>query len=161
MGERIILHGAKASRLIRHVQAGNEICITVTLLDGLVLARSAFHHSMNYRSAVLFGKGEAIEDEAERTAALKVLSDHVMPGRWEDVRKPNKVEMAQTTVVAIAIDDASAKIRTGPPGDEPEDYDLPVWAGVLPLELQTLEPNPDPQLREHVPVPDYVRTFLR
>src|SRR5690348_17143206 len=130
--DTILLHGAKGSRLLRHIQLGGEVCITVTLVDGIVLARSVFHHSINYRSAVLFGKGSVIEDEQAKFEAMEAFTERLIPGRWQDARPPSPSEVRQTTIVALSIDSASAKIRTGPPGDETEDLDLPVWAGVLP-----------------------------
>ena len=142
-GERLLLHGSAASRLMRGLEAGWPVCLTVTLLDGLVLARSAFHHSMNFRSVVLFGRASPVDDPAGKTAALRVISEHVVPGRWDAVRPPNARELAATTVLEVPIDEASAKIRTGPPKDDPEDLSLPVWAGVLPLELIPAEPVPD------------------
>ena len=142
-GERLLLHGSAASRLMRGLEAGWPVCLTVTLLDGLVLARSAFHHSMNFRSVVLFGRARPVDDPAGKTAALRVISEHVVPGRWDAVRPPNARELAATTVLEVPIDEASAKIRTGPPKDDPEDLSLPVWAGVLPLELIPGEPVPD------------------
>jgi len=156
MGDNIILHGSKASRLIRHVQAGNEICIAITLLDGLVLARSAFHHSMNYRSVVIFGRGHAVEKDEEKRAALEALMEHMMPGRWQDIRKPNPMELNATGVVSIPIENASAKIRTGPPIDDEQDEALPIWAGVLPMYHVTSSPQPDPKLGSAVPIPEYM-----
>jgi hypothetical protein len=135
--------------------------VTVTLVDGLVLARSVFHHSINYRSAVLFGTGSVIEDEAEKRRALEAVTEHIMPGRWADARQPNPQELKATTVVKIPIESASAKIRVGPPGDEEEDYALPVWAGVLPIVQQTLPPIADPSLADGIPLPDYVVNYDR
>ncbi|MEZ4559705.1 MAG: pyridoxamine 5'-phosphate oxidase family protein [Caldilineaceae bacterium] len=145
--DTIFLHGAKASRLLKHVEAGHPLCVTVTHLDGLVLARSVFHHSMNYRSAMLFGRGELVTDADAKWAALEAITEHVMPGRWADARQPTAKEMSATTVVAMAIESASAKSRSGPPGDDEEDYALPVWAGVLPLQTQALPLEVDPLLR--------------
>ena len=159
-GDDILLHGAKTSRLIKHAQEGHEICITVTHLDGLVLARSAFHHSMNYRSAVLFGHGRLIEDPVEKMEGLRAVVEQVMPGRWDDARQPNEKELNATSLVAIAIESASAKIRQGGPLDDDEDYALPVWAGELPIRQQILEPVDDPKLRDGITVPDYVRDYL-
>lgn len=155
-GDELILHGAKESRLIKHIQQGNEICVAVTLLDGLVLARSTVHHSMNYRSVVLFGRGRVVEDEAEKLRALECVTDHIVPGRSGDARGPNAKELNAVGVAAVAIESASAKVRTGPPGDEEEDYRLPVWAGVLPVREQILPPENDPLLADGIPVPDYV-----
>jgi nitroimidazol reductase NimA-like FMN-containing flavoprotein (pyridoxamine 5'-phosphate oxidase superfamily) len=154
--DEIVLHGAVASRLLKHIQAGNEVCFAVTHLDGLVLARSVFHHSMNYRSVVLFGKGKLITDKKEKLKAAKAITDHVMPGRWEDARQPNKKELDSTTFVSIKIDDASAKIRTGPPLDEEDDYQLPVWAGVIPITQVKNNPVNDPKLEEEINLPDYL-----
>ena len=142
-GDRLLLHGSAASRLTRGLAAGWPVCLTVTVLDGLVLARSAFHHSMNFRSVVLFGRAALVADPAAKTAALRVISEHVIPGRWDEVRPPNARELAVTTVLEVPIDEASAKIRTGPPKDDLEDLVLPVWAGVLPLETIPGEPVKD------------------
>jgi nitroimidazol reductase NimA-like FMN-containing flavoprotein (pyridoxamine 5'-phosphate oxidase superfamily) len=160
-GDDLLLHGATSSRLIRHIQEGHDVCVTITILDGLVLARSIYSHSMNYRSAVLFGKGRLIDDPEEAFRALEVISDHVMPGRWNDSREPNPNEMKATAVVSISIDHASAKVRTGPPNDEDEDYELPIWAGVLPVQQQYLDPQPDPQLSPEIPLPDYIKKYHR
>jgi nitroimidazol reductase NimA-like FMN-containing flavoprotein (pyridoxamine 5'-phosphate oxidase superfamily) len=142
-GDRLFLHGSAASRLLRGLEAGWAVCLTVTLLDGLVLARSAFHHSMNFRSVVLFGRATPVSGPAEKVAALRVISEHVIPGRWDEVRPPSDRELAMTMVLEVPIDEASAKIRTGPPKDDPEDLSLPVWAGVLPLETIPSEPLRD------------------
>lgn len=160
-GDRLLLHGSMGSRLLRYAQAGNPLCITVTLLDGLVLARSAFHHSMNYRSVVLLGRAEEIAEREEKVEALRVLSEHVARGRWDEVRGPNEEELKQTRVLAVPIEEASAKVRVGPPGDEQEDYALDVWAGVLPLALQPGLPESDPLLRAGIEVPGYVETYRR
>ena len=159
--DALILHGAPASRLLKYVQAGHPVCVTVTLLDGLVLARSVYHHSMNYRSAVVFGRGRLIEAEQEKLAALEVLTGHILPGRWRDARKPNRQELDATAVVSIAIESASAKVRTGPPADDEDDYQLPVWAGVLPIQQQALTPVNDPRLRKDIPVPPSVSNYRR
>jgi len=158
---RLLLHGSMGSRLLRYAVAGNPLCITVTLLDGLVLARSAFHHSMNYRSVVLVGQAEEIVEREEKIEALRVLSEHIARGRWDEVRGPNEDELKQTRIVAVPIEEASAKVRVGPPGDEEEDYALDVWAGVVPLALEAGVPESDPLLRAGVPVPDYVSTYRR
>src|SRR5437867_137445 len=146
VGERLIVHGSQASRMLRSLAQGIDVCVTVTLIDGLVLARSAFHHSMNYRSVVIFGKATLIEERAAKLAALFALSEHMIPGRWNDVREPTEAELQQTTVLSLPIDEASAKIRTGPPLDDEEDYAMNVWAGVLPLNLTIGEPIADPRL---------------
>jgi len=142
-GDRLLLHGSAASRLMRGLEAGWPVCLTVTLLDGLVLARSAFHHSLNFRSVVMFGRATPVDDPAAKSAALRAISEHVIPGRWEEVRPPNARELAATAVLEVPIEEASAKIRTGPPRDDLEDLSLPVWAGVLPLETIPGEPVPD------------------
>ena len=159
--DALTLHGATSSRLLKYVQAGHPVCVTVTLLDGLVLARSVYHHSMNYRSVVVFGRGRLIEAEKEKLAALEVLTEHVLRGRWQDVRKPNRQELDATAVVSIAIESASAKVRTGPPADDEDDYQLPVWAGVLPIQQQALTPLSDPRLRKDIPVPPSVSNYRR
>jgi nitroimidazol reductase NimA-like FMN-containing flavoprotein (pyridoxamine 5'-phosphate oxidase superfamily) len=159
--DTVILHGAPASRLLKYVQAGHPVCVTVTLLDGLVLARSVYHHSMNYRSVVVFGRGRLIEAEQEKLAALEVLTEHILPGRWKDARRPNQQELDATAVVSIAIESASAKMRTGPPADDEEDYQLPVWAGVLPIQQQALTPVNDPRLRKDIPIPQSVSNYRR
>jgi len=157
----LLLHGAKASRMIRHIQDGGQVSVAVSLLDGLVIARSVFHHSVNYRSVVLFGRGRLVDDKEEKLNFLRVITEHILPGRWADARKPSRKEMNATAVVAITIESATAKIRTGPPGDDEEDYQLPVWAGVLPLRQQVLDPIPDPLLKVDVPVPGYVSGYRR
>lgn len=161
MDDRLLLHGSPGSRLLRTIKNGASLCVTVTLLDGLVLARSAMHHSMNFRSVVLLGKGRAIEDEAEKIQALQAISDHIIPGRWPEIRPPNATELKTTMVVAIPIDEASAKVRTGPPVDDEDDYGLAVWAGVLPLQLTPQAPQPDDRLLEGVSVPEYVSQYQR
>ena len=161
LDDSLILHGARASRMLKHIQAGHPVCATFTLVDGLVLARSVFNHSMNYRSAVVFGRGRLIEADDEKMHALEVLTEHIARGRWAEARKPTIKEMNATTVVGITIEQASAKMRTGPPGDDEADYALPIWAGVLPLGEQAGAPLPDPRLREGIPVPDSVRGYSR
>lgn len=155
-GDELLLHGATTSRMLRHIEGGHPLCVTVTLLDGVVLARSVFHHSMNYRAAVLFGRGRLLEDH-EKMDALEVISEAILPGRWADARQPNEKELRATSVVSMQIESASAKIRRGPPGDEEEDYALPHWAGVLPLHLAAGPPIPDPLLPDEIPLPDYIR----
>ena len=139
--EAIYLHGSVASRLLRTMAGGVEVCLTATLVDGLVLARSAFHHSMNYRSAVVFGRAVPVDGD-EKVAALKAISEHLRPGRWDEVRPPSEVELRQTAVLRLEVEDMSAKARTGGPIDEPEDMDLPVWAGVVPCGLTWGIPEP-------------------
>ena len=160
-GEALIIHGSQASRMLRQLEQGIGVCVTVTLIDGLVLARSAFHHSMNYRSVVVFGRARVIEDREEKLAALTALSEHMIPGRWDEVREPNDRELQLTTVLTIPITEASAKVRTGPPVDDEEDYDLPVWAGVIPLQMTAHEPIADPRLDTNIPVPQYASDYRR
>jgi nitroimidazol reductase NimA-like FMN-containing flavoprotein (pyridoxamine 5'-phosphate oxidase superfamily) len=142
-GDRLLLHGSPASRMLRALSAGGPVCATVTLIDGLVLARSAFHHSVNYRSAVVFGTASEVTGEAEKTEALRLFMEHVVPGRWVQARRPNARELKATLVVAISMEEVSAKVRTGGPIDDEEDYALPVWAGVVPLKLTKGEPIED------------------
>ncbi len=146
VGEDLYIHGSAASRMLRELSKGVDVCVTVTLLDGLVLARSAFHHSMNYRSVVVLGKATLVTDADEKYAALKALTEHFVPGRWPEVRWPNELELKATSVLKLPIAEASAKIRTGPPIDDDEDYAMDVWAGVLPLALTAGEPIADPKL---------------
>jgi len=133
VGDSLIIHGSQASRMLRALGQGIDVCLTVTLVDGLVLARSAFNHSMNYRSVVVFGRATVIDDPVEKLAALRALSDHMIPGRWEDVREPNERELQQTTVLSLPLTEASAKVRTGGPIDDEEDIALPIWGGLIPL----------------------------
>jgi nitroimidazol reductase NimA-like FMN-containing flavoprotein (pyridoxamine 5'-phosphate oxidase superfamily) len=147
LGDRLVLHGSAASRMLRALGGGAPACVTVTLLDGLVLARSGFHHSMNYRSVVVVGRATEITDPGEKRRALDAIVDHVAPGRAADVRPPSEAELRATRVVWLALDEASAKVRTGPPKDDPADLALDVWAGELPLRLEAKEPVPDPGLR--------------
>jgi len=159
--DTIILHGAKASRLLKHIEEGNPICIEATVVDGLVLARSVFHHSVNYRSVVLFGSGRLLEGDDEKLAALEAVTEHLVPGRWQDARLPNRKELNATSVVEIKIDAASAKVRVGQPVDEEEDYTLPVWAGVLPLQEVPSTPIHDELQPVDFPVPEYVTKYSR
>jgi nitroimidazol reductase NimA-like FMN-containing flavoprotein (pyridoxamine 5'-phosphate oxidase superfamily) len=142
-GDTLYLHGSAASRMLRELEKGVPICVTVTLVDGLVLARSAFHHSMNYRSVMAFGIARKIEDPARKAHALRVISDHLIAGRWDEVREPNAQELKATSVLEFTIEEASAKVRTGPPKDDAEDMDRPVWAGVLPLRVTADSPLTD------------------
>jgi nitroimidazol reductase NimA-like FMN-containing flavoprotein (pyridoxamine 5'-phosphate oxidase superfamily) len=147
--------------MLKTLSGGVDACVTVTIIDGLVLARSAFHHSMNYRSVVIFGRATLIEDREEKMAALVALSEHIVRGRWAEVREPTEQEMRATTVLSLPLVEASAKIRTGPPLDDEEDYALPVWAGVIPLKLEAGEPIKDPRLPEGIQVPEYARNYKR
>src|SRR5690348_3171792 len=144
--DKLYLHGSAASRMLRQLEAGAPACVTVTLVDGLVLARSAFHHSMNYRSVVAFGSARPLEEPDKKIRALRVISEHLMPGRWNDVRGPSEKELKATGVLEFAIEEASAKVREGPPLDDEEDYKLPVWAGVVPFKLEMQAPTADPRL---------------
>jgi uncharacterized protein len=159
LGDRLYLHGSAASRMLRTLQKGVPVCVTATLVDGLVLARSAFHHSVNYRSAVVFGQATAVEAEQDRLEALELFTEKLVPGRWADVRPPTRQELKGTTVLRLPLDEASAKVRTGPPVDDDEDYDLPVWAGVLPLGTQAAAPQPDPRLDPAIETPGYVAAW--
>ncbi len=160
-GEKLYLHGSAASRMLKQLDTGIPACVTVTLVDGLVLARSAFHHSMNYRSAMVFGTARKIEDQDRKTHALRVISEHLVAGRWDDVRPPAEHELKATAVLEFEIEEASAKIRTGPPLDDEADYALPIWAGVLPLQLTPKAPVPDERLTLDLPVPEYVSHYRR
>src|ERR1043165_2149801 len=161
VGETVIIHGSQASRMLRALGQGIDVCVTVTLIDGLVLARSAFHHSMNYRSVVIFGRARVIDDREEKLQALDALSEHMIPGRWQDVRKPSEEELRQTTVLTLPIEEGSAKIRTGPPLDDEEDYRLNVWAGVIPLQLVADSPVADPRLASKIDLPSYASDYRR
>lgn len=160
-GDKIYIHGSAVSRMMNALENGIELCLTVTLLDGLVLARSAYHHSMNYRSVMVFGHAAAVESSEEREAALRSLVEHVIPGRWKDVRPPNEMEMKATSVLAISLRQASAKIRVGPPQDDAADYGSPVWAGEIPLRLVAEAPRRDPQLSGGISVPGYAKAYTR
>jgi uncharacterized protein len=159
--DRLIIHGSQASRMLRAVGQGIDVCVTVTLIDGLVLARSAFHHSMNYRSVVIFGRASVVDDPTRKIAALFALSEHMIPGRWKDVREPNETELQQTTVLSLLLAEASAKIRTGPPLDDEDDYALPIWAGVIPLRLVSGEPIADSRLPVAIEAPAYAVGYRR
>jgi uncharacterized protein len=161
VGDRLFVHGSAASRMLRALAWEVEACVTVTLVDGLVFARSAFHHSMNYRSVMVFGTAGVVQDEGEKLRALEAFTEHVAPGRWRDVRPPTAGELKATTVLSLPLEEASAKVRTGPPGDDEADYALGVWAGVLPLRLAAGEPDGDPRLPPGVAVPAYVANYQR
>ena len=161
-GDTLYLHGSVASRILRSLSGGIDVCVTVTLLDGLVLARSVFHHSLNYRSVVVFGTASEVVSAEEKLDALEALTEHIAPGRWAATRGPSDAEMKATTVLAIPLSEASAKIRKGPPVDDEEDYGLPVWAGVVPLELTSAAPVPDARLHpDAAPLPDALAEFRR
>lgn len=160
-GDTIYLHGSAASRMLRTLSGGVPVSVTVTLVDGLVLARSAFHHSVNYRSVVILGTARLVEDPAEKMEALRVFTEHVMKGRWDDVRQPTEQELKATTVLVLPLEEVSAKVRTGGPLDDEPDYTLPVWAGVLPLETVAKEPVPDPQRKNEPSLPNYMKNYRR
>jgi len=159
--DTLYIHGSQASRMLRTLADGVDACVTVTIIDGLVLARSAFHHSMNYRSVVIFGRATLVEDREEKNAALLALSEQIIRGRWADVREPTELELKATTVLRLPLIEASAKIRTGPPIDDEEDYAMNVWAGVVPLKLVAGEPINDPRLPDGIEVPEYARSYKR
>jgi nitroimidazol reductase NimA-like FMN-containing flavoprotein (pyridoxamine 5'-phosphate oxidase superfamily) len=156
LGEALYFHGSPASRMLKTLEQGVEVCVTVTIVDGLVLARSAFHHSMNYRSVMIFGTARVVSSAEEKLRVLHALSDHLVPGRWQEVRAPSPEELKGTLVLSLPIDEASAKVRTGPPLDDEDDYHLPVWAGVLPLKLVAGEPLADPRLAPETPLPAHL-----
>jgi uncharacterized protein len=156
IGDTLYLHGSSANRSL-HAADGNEVCVTVTHIDGLVCARAVFSHSVNYRCAVVFGTARIVTDEAERLAGLRAVTEQLIPGRWDAVRAPTRKELAATSVLAVSLGEASVKVRTGPPGDEPEDLGLPVWAGVVPMTVSFGEPVPDPALRPGITAPDHIR----
>jgi nitroimidazol reductase NimA-like FMN-containing flavoprotein (pyridoxamine 5'-phosphate oxidase superfamily) len=158
IGETLYIHGSAASRMLKTVTADSvDMCLTVTLLDGLVLARSAFHHSMNYRSVVVLGKARPVTDDQEKRSALHAFTNHIVPLRWEETREPTPQELKATSVLALPIEEASAKVRTGPPVDDEEDYALPVWAGVIPVEMKTGAPIPDARMLPDIPEIDLNR----
>src|SRR5215470_2763297 len=160
-GETLYLHGSAASRMLRTLNDGVPVCVTVSLTDGLVLARSAFHHSVNYRSVVVLGTARLVEDPAEKMEALRLFTEHIMKGRWDEIRWPTDQEMKGTTVLALQLEEVSAKVRTGGPVDDEEDYALPVWAGVLPLPVGVGNPIPDARLSPGTEIPLYLKTYRR
>jgi hypothetical protein len=158
----LYIHGSAASRMLRQMQKdGVPVCITVTLLDGLVLARSVFNHSMNYRSVVILGKATLVDDPEEKLAALRILAEQILPGRWDDARQPNDRELKATSVLRVNIEEFSAKVRTGPPNDDEEDYSFPTWAGVLPLAMVPGRPIDDARLLPGREAPEYVKHYSR
>jgi uncharacterized protein len=161
VGDTLYLHGSSASRMLKTLTGGIPVCVTVTLVDGLVLARSAFHHSVNYRSVVILGKAALVDKHEEKMNALEAFTEHVMRGRWKDIRPPNDQEMKATTVLSLPLAEVSAKVRTGPPKDDAEDYALPIWAGVLPLPVVPGAPIPDPKLNAGLEPPENVRKYTR
>jgi len=161
IGETLYFHGSAASRMLRSLRGGIDACVTITVLDGLVMARSAFHHSMNYRSVVVMGKGREVVDREEKLRVLDALVEHVCAGRVRDARPPNETELRQTLVIAMPLTEASAKIRSGPAADEEEDYALPIWAGVIPLAVTPSSPIDDERLAAGVTVPEYAARYQR
>jgi len=161
IGDDLYVHGSAASRMLRTLSGGVEVCVTVTLLDGLVLARSAFHHSINYRSVIVLGRAALVVAASAKSRGLEAFTEHIVPGRWADVRWPTELELKATSVLKLPITEASAKVRTGPPIDDEDDYDLDVWAGVLPMSLQAGKPLADERLTESVEVPEYVKNYDR
>ncbi|MDJ1499052.1 pyridoxamine 5'-phosphate oxidase family protein [Xanthocytophaga agilis] len=159
MDDKLYIHGSVGSHFFRELAKGIDVCICITLLDGLILARSTFHHSVNYRSVVIFGKTELVTDEEERWKALECFTEHIIPGRWNDARQPNASEMKKTMVISIPLEEASAKVRTGGVNDDEEDMDLNVWAGVLPLKLVPQLPEPDAALDSSIVLPDYIKNY--
>jgi nitroimidazol reductase NimA-like FMN-containing flavoprotein (pyridoxamine 5'-phosphate oxidase superfamily) len=149
--DHVYFHGSTASRMLRTLEDGVDVCFTVTLFDGFVLARSAFHHSVNYRSVMVFGKARLVTDPDEKWRALHSFTNHLVPGRWEEVREPNEQEMKATSVLALRLEEVSAKVRTGSPIDDEEDYEIPVWAGVVPVRLMVGEPVSDGRVQPGVP----------
>jgi nitroimidazol reductase NimA-like FMN-containing flavoprotein (pyridoxamine 5'-phosphate oxidase superfamily) len=160
-GDVVYCHGSSASRTLRALARGVPACLTVSLIDGLVLARAAMHHSANYRSAMLLGTAREVQDPAERMRGFQTIVERIVPGRWPQVRPPSEKEMAATSLLALPIDEASAKLRSGPPLDDEEDYALPVWAGVIPLSLHVGEPQPDPRLSDGIAVPSHASGYRR
>jgi len=160
IGDDVYIHGSSASRMIRALAGGVEACLTVTLVDGLVLARSAFHHSINYRSVVLYGTAMPVTEPEAKERALEAFTEKLVPGRWADVRWPSPKELKGTAALALPIAEGSAKVRTGPPVDDDEDYALEAWAGVVPMRTQTLAPEPDPLLADGIATPGYVSSLV-
>jgi nitroimidazol reductase NimA-like FMN-containing flavoprotein (pyridoxamine 5'-phosphate oxidase superfamily) len=159
--DQLYIHGSQVSRMLRTLSQGIDVCVGVTLVDGLVLARSAFHHSVNYRSVVIFGNATVVEEKQAKLAALFAFSEHVIPGRWNEVREPTEQELKATTVLSLPLVEVSAKVRSGPPIDDEEDYALNVWAGVLPLRIAAAEPVSDPRLPDSIKPPAYTLQYSR
>jgi uncharacterized protein len=159
--DNLYIHGSAASRMLRNLAQALPVCVTVTLLDGLVLARSIFNHSMNYRSVVMLGNAVLVDDPAEKLEALRLLSEHILPGRWNDSRQPNEKELKATSVLRLPINEFSAKVRQGPPIDDEADYAFPTWAGVIPLEIVAGKPINDPLLDPPCEAPQYAKNYTR
>lgn len=160
-GDMLYLHGSAASRMLKTLSQGVPVCVTVTHVDGLVLARSAFHHSVNYRSVVILGTARLVDDPAEKMEALRIFTEHVMKGRWDEARRPTEQELKATAVLALPLEEVSAKVRTGGPVDDEADYTLPVWAGVVPLDIVARTPEPDPLRMIDPPLPEYLKHYSR
>ena len=160
-GDQLYIHGSAASRMLRSAAEGMDVCVTVTLVDGFVLARSVFHHSMNYRSVVVLGKARLVTDPEEKRAALRCFTNHIVAGRWEEARQPNDQELKATSVLVLPLEEVSAKVRTGPPIDDEEDYSMHIWAGVVPIRQQVGEPLPDDRVLPGVSTVDVERVVLR
>jgi nitroimidazol reductase NimA-like FMN-containing flavoprotein (pyridoxamine 5'-phosphate oxidase superfamily) len=161
LNDSLLIHGSAASRMLRQMKEGIPVCVTVTLIDGLVMARSIFNQSMNYRSVVVLGKATLVDEPGEKLDALHVLSEHIIPGRWADVRPPNERELKQTSVLRVPMDEFSCKVRSGPVVDDEEDYAFPAWAGVVPLEMTAGDPIEDERLLPGLSVPEYARRYSR
>ncbi len=163
--DRIYFHGAKGSRMFNTLRSGAEICVTISIVDGIVLARSAFNHTINYRSVVIFGKAHELNSPADKADALKIITEHIIPGRWSDVRKPTEKELHATSLFSLNINEASAKIRSGPPIDDENDLELEVWAGVLPLKIIDEKPIKDDSVKNKVhnnfQIPDYIKNYRK
>lgn len=157
----IFIHGSKKSRMLKSFLSGKDICVSVTIVDGLVLARSAFHHSINYRSVIIFGKPEEIIDKKEKTNALETIMERIIHGRWNEIRKPNEKELNMTSVFSLRIDEASAKVRSGPPADDKDDLNLNIWAGVIPFKIITSSPVKDSSLNDGIILPTYIKNLMR
>ncbi len=156
----LYVHGSSASRMLRNLSEGVEVCVTVTLIDGLVLARSAFNHSVNYRSVVVLGKGALLATDEEKIAVLHAFTERLTPGRWNEIRRPNERELKATSVLKVPLQEASAKVRQGPPEDDAEDYAQDCWAGVIPFETVSQAPQPDPRLRSGIATPEYATKYV-
>jgi uncharacterized protein len=159
--DQLFIHGSVASRMLKHMKESLPVCVTVTLVDGFVLARSIFNQSMNYRSVVVLGRATLVDDPVQKLEALHLLSEYIIPGRWADVRQPNERELKQTSVLRLPIEEFSCKVRTGPAIDDEEDYSFPTWAGILPLEMKAGDPIADERLLEGQQMPEYVRNYSR
>ncbi len=157
--DKVYFHGSNKSRMLQSIKEGKDICISVTLVDGIVLARSAFHHSINYRSVIIFGKPEEIKDADEKSRTLEIIMHQILPGRWDDVRKPSGKELDITSVFSLKINEASAKIRTGMPADDKEDLNLNMWSGIIPLNITAAKPVNNIDLKDNIPLPDYVKKY--